>query len=282
MKIFGYVILAIGLFFLLSYLLGQTKITVDFDKLEPFEHSMPVYYKGFRLGHSTKVYPGKDFHTTRVDLKLRLQDLVLPENITAMVKRHNRREYIELIYPEMPSIHGLKDYSIIKGTKGANFESFMQDNAEDGSLDEVKENLNKVLISACDTFESITLLATFATEILKDVRPSIVQSAKNLDMTTKNLADSSYSIKTSLDNNYIENTLYNFSTTSENLNSTTHNFSSTSSRINEESLCLINCVIRNINVVVSNINEIVVGLGTTLRKRFGGIRLMFGKTIATK
>ena len=282
MKIILYIILAIGVVITLNYLLSQTKITVNFSNLEPFEHSIPVYYKGFKLGHTIKVYPGKDFHTTRVDLKLRLQDLKLPDNTTAIVKRKDKRDYIELIYPEMPSINYLKDFSIISGTKGANFESFMQDKAEDGSLDDIKDNLNKTLESAIGTFESITMLVNYANDILKEVRPSICHSAKNLDRTTENLADASESIKKSLENDYIKNTLYNFEITSKNLNTTTKNFSNTSNNFNNESIDLINCVIRNINIVVTNINEIVIGIGTTLKKRFGGIRLIFGKAITVK
>lgn len=84
---FIYALIITGSIFFLFYILGQIRVTVDFQELEPFRHSLPVYYKGFKLGHTVKVYPSPDFHTTRVDLKLRLKELELPANTTAMIRR---------------------------------------------------------------------------------------------------------------------------------------------------------------------------------------------------
>ena len=39
-------------------------------------------------------------------------------------------------------------------------------------------------------------------------------------------------------------------------------------------------LLKNLNIVVCNMNEIIIGVGNTLKKRFGGLRLFFGKTIS--
>ena len=49
--------------------------------------------------------------------------------------------------------------------------------------------------------------------------------------------------------------------------------------LNKQSTVLLNCLLKNLNIVVSNINQIIIGLGNTLSKRFGGLRLFFGKPV---
>ncbi len=51
---FIYALIITGSIFFLFYILGQIRVTVDFQELEPFRHSLPVYYKGFKLGHTVK------------------------------------------------------------------------------------------------------------------------------------------------------------------------------------------------------------------------------------
>lgn len=272
-------VVTIGLIFYLLYLLGQIKITVDFKELEPFRHSLPVYYKGFRLGHTTKVYPGPDYQSTRVDLKIRLKGLDLPENTTAMIRRKDKKDYIELEYPNAPYIAPLRNNIVIIGSKGLNFESYIQDQAKNGGLDEIKENVNTTIVSAGQTFEALTDMINVLTGILEDARPTIKDSVENLNIASKNLADSSKQIRTTLHQGYVDKSLYNMERTTENLVKTTQNLTGITNNVNSTSINLVNCLIKNINTVVANVNQIVVGVGETLKKRFSGIRLFFGKII---
>lgn len=277
-----YIIIIAGLLYYLFYLIGQIKVTVDFQELEPFKHSLPVYYKGFKLGHTSKVYPSPNYHTTRVDLKIRLRGLELPENTTAMVRRKDKKDYIELVYPNSPYLAKLRNYTLIEGSKGLNFENFIQEQANNGGLDEIKDNVNGTIQSAGKTFDALTDMINVLTGILEDARPTINDTVTNVNIASKNLADTSANIRTSLQQGYIDNSLYNLEQTTKNLTKTTQNMSGVTDNINNNSINLINCVIQNINTVVQNINEIVVGVGNTLKKRFGGMRLIFGKTMSTK
>lgn len=274
-----YAITIIGLLLFLHYIWGQIRITVDFQELEPFRHNLPVYYKGFKLGHTVKVYPSPDFHSTHVDLKIRLKGLKLPANTRAMIRRKDKKDYIELIYPESPYLAHLRNHALIEGTKGINFESFIQEQAKNGGLDEIKENVNGTIKSAGTTFEALTEMLHVATGVLEDIEPTIQDTIKNVNIASRNLANASYHIESSLQQGYINSTLENLELTSKNLVMTTENITGVTKNVNNNSINLINCVIRNINTVVSNINEIVIGLGETLKKRFSGLRLIFGKAI---
>lgn len=279
--IFFGIILVITLHYIF-YLLGTIRITAQFEELEPFHSNLPVYYKGFRLGKTTKIYPSDNYIITNVDMRLKSKDLHLPANVTATLKRKDKKEYIELVYPQTPFIEELKYNTIIKGDIGINFERFLQDQVNNGGLDEIKSNVNNTVKSAGETFEALTGLLIVFTEIMQDIKPTINSSVKNLEMTTENFAKISASLKTSVDKGYIDSTLYNFQKTSGNLVLTTKNFGGFSDTLNKESSILTNCLLKNLNIVVSNINQIVIGVGDTLKKNFGGVRLFFGKAINCK
>ena len=139
--------------------------------------------------------------------------------------------------------------------------------------------MNNTIISAGNTFEALTEMINVITDILKDAQPVIQDSVNNINLTSKNLADSSLEVKKSLEKGYLDKSLYNLEQTSNNLVLTTKNTNGFTDGLNKQSSVLINCLLKNLNTVVNNINQIVVGIGNTLSKKFGCLRLFFGKTI---
>ena len=279
-KYFIVAVLFVIFLFYLFYIIGTTKIIIHFEDLEPLKQHLPVYYNGFKIGHTTKVYPDKDYKSTMVDTRLVLKKLVLPANTSAVIRRKDKKDYIELEYPDAPYIERLRHKDVIEGHLGVNFEHFLQDQAESGGLDEIKENLNTTVVSLGQTFDAITDLVNEANEILKDARPLIQDSVNNVNITSKNLADSSFEIKTSLQKGYLDKSLYNLQQTSDNLVLTTKNTTGFTEGLNRQSNVLINCLLKNLNIVVCNINKIIIGVGETLSKNFGGLRLFLGKTLS--
>ena len=274
---------AIGIFgviflFYLFYILGTTKITIHFEDLEPLKQHLPVYYNGFKLGHSTKVYPDKDFRSTLVDIRIILKDLELPANTSAILRRKDKKDYIELEYPDRPYIERLRHKDVIKGHLGVGFEQFLQNQAENGAFDEIKENVNQTIISAGQTFDALTGMINVMTDILKDVQPLIQDSVNNVNIASKNLADSSSKIKDSIDKGYIDKSLYNLQNTSENLALSTKNTNLFTEGLNSKSSVLLNCMLKNINNLICNLNRIVISVGDTLNKKFGGLKLIFNGT----
>lgn len=278
-KYFIIAFLACVFLFYLFYIIGTTKITILFEDLEPLKQHLPVYYNGFKVGHTTSVYPSRDYKSTMVDARVVLKNLVLPANTTAILRRKDKKDYIELEYPDAPYIQHLKRNDVIEGHLGVNFEHYLQDQAENGGLDEIKENVNQTIKSAGLTFDALTEMIQVTTDILRDAQPVLQDSINNVNITSKNLAESSYEIKSSLKKGYLDKSLYNLQQTSANLVLTTKNTTGFTEGLNKQSNVLINCLLKNLNCVVCNINKIVVGLGETLSKNFGGLRLFFGKPV---
>ena len=106
-KYFIYAVLVALILFYLFYIVGTTKITIHFKDLEPLRQHLPVYYNGFKLGHTTKVYPDKDYQSTMVDIRIVFKNLELPANTSAILRRKDKKDYIELEYPKAPSIEKL-------------------------------------------------------------------------------------------------------------------------------------------------------------------------------
>lgn len=271
-------LLVLGAFFVLLHVATTKTIIVEFDSLEPFKKWIPVYFKGFRLGRVSKVYPTEDFTATRVELHIHHKALRLPVNTTAtfMVKDDDK-EYLELIYPKSPYLEYLKNGAVIKGSMGVNLDNFLRNQAANGGLDEIKNNVNSTVRSAGETFDALTEMINVMTGILEDVRPMIDDTVKNVNLASKDLKDVSKSLRKTVDKGYVDKTLYNFQQTSGNLVITTDNFSGFSGNLNKQSVVLTNCLLKNLNIVVKNINQIIVGIGETMKKRFAGLRLIFGK-----
>lgn len=279
-KYFIIIVLVLIFVFYLFYILGTTKITIHFEDLEPLKHNLPVYYNGFKLGRTTNVYPSKDYKSTMVDVRVVLKNLVLPANTTAILRRKDKKDYIELDYPDSPYLARLRHGDVIEGHLGVNFEHFLQDQAENGGLDQIKENVNQTIVSAGQTFDALTGMLDVMTDMLKDARPLIQDSINNVNITSKNLAESSTEIKNSIKKGYLDKSLYNLQLTSDNLVLTTKNTTGFTEGLNTQSNILINCFLKNLNTVVENVNKIIIGVGNTLSKRFGGLRLVFGKTMS--
>lgn len=280
-------ILGIGGFIYLLHGFHNMHITAVFEELEPFPRNLNVYYKGFKLGRSVRVHPSKDFTTTRVDMILRAKRLELPDNITAKVKRRDKKDYIELEYPNAPSITSLKNHSIIEGKKSFDITSYIDSQADGGGLDDLKDNLSGTVEAAGETLEALTDLFKTGNDILKDLRPSLKETGENLVITSKNLADVSTELNQSVKkDNRLDKSFANIELTTRNFEAATRNFQSASLNItdltgnaNRETIRLTNCVLKNVNNVVLNINDIVKGFKATLSKRFGGMRVFLGKAI---
>lgn len=277
-------VMLIFLFYVWIRMLTNTYITIQFDKLEPFEANMPVYYKGFKVGRTRNIKPSKDFKHTYISVVLNYDGLKLPKNTTAVVKKrdkgeyHKSLDYIELEYPDSPSIYYLKTGSIIKGTTSLDWNALISEQADNGELDNIAHGINDLLKNLNDTSVALTQIFTTVNDILSENRPNLLSASENLSGMAGNLYDVTCRINNSFSQKRLDNTFGSVEGTSKNFDSTSKNIDEITSNINDM-MPYINATIVDVNSTVCNINQISAGILKTLQKRMGLMKLLVGKPI---
>lgn len=247
-----------------------TRIEAEFTELEPFSAHMPVYFKGFKIGKVTKIVPVNDYTATRMHIALYPKDLKLPKNIKAQVRTFKDDfDYVEIDLPELASTTLLKNGDVIKGNSSANWESLFRKHAESGSLDIVIDNLGEIT-------ESVNKTVIQADGLLQDLRQTIKSNEANIRLTTKNLSNMSQSlsdttikVNNSVNQKTLDSTMDNLEQTTKNLENMTHSIDCATRGLTQ--------TMDNVNSITQDVKEITNGVNCTMKKRFGGFRLIFGK-----
>ena len=116
---------------------------------------MNVYYKGFKVGKTVKIYPDKEYTNTYLKLKIYPSDINLPNNITAKINKTKTKEYINIIYPESPSLKKIKDDDIIKGEITKDINSILNESIGKDEVDEIVEDASSLISTAKNTIENL-------------------------------------------------------------------------------------------------------------------------------
>ncbi len=264
---------------------SNTYVTAEFNDLRPFHTHAPIYLNGFKIGRVIKVRPNKTYTSSIVTMELHPHGIKLPINVIANLKKEkdrkdNKFDYIDIIYPDAPSIFYLKDGDKIAGKTTVELESYLA-NQDPDSLDAIKadiadtvKNLNITIQMLGDLFMNVNSLVT-------DVRPNVVQassdlkdSSKNLVKISENTGDFTRNINTAISEELLNETAENIKIISSDAKNISGSFSGASPQIG--------CTITRLNGILCNIEEMTAGLNCTMRKTFGGLRLLFGSPICKK
>lgn len=279
--------LIIFAFYIWIKMLTNTYITIQFDELEPFENNMPVYYKGFKVGRTRSIKPSKDFKHTFVQVVINYDNLKLPKNTTAIVKKRDKGEYrnaldyIELEYPDSPSIIFLKNGSIIKGTSSLDWNTLFAQQASDGKLDGLGQSVTDLMDNLNSTVETLTLVFTTINDILNENRPNLLTASSNLSKTTSNFHEISSRMINSLSQEKLDNTTGGFEKTSKNFDESSKNINEITKNLNNM-MPYINATIIDTNSTICNVNQISQGILNTLKERMGLLKLLMGKPVKCK
>lgn len=257
------------LFWFLYQKLAFLNILVKFDDLEPFEKQMNVYYKGFKIGKSTKIYPDKNYTNTYLKLKIFPNDINLPENISARIQKKGSGGYINIIYPDAPSLKKIQNDDVISGKLAKDIASIL---TEEGA-EEIVSNASNLISNANTAVQSLNGIFIEVQGILQDIRPDIKTSVANLAKTTANLKTVSGNMSSSLDKESLTNTV-------DNLERTTKNVKDISAQIDNTTVPVINNILCTTHSTMKNVNEITGGVKNTLKKHFGFGRFLFGRPIS--
>ena len=170
---------------------NHTYIKAEFNDMDPMPTKMGVYYKGYKIGTSSKVKISKDFKTTYLYITLNQRGLHLPKNITVSIKQYdkddNKSKYVDINYPSAPMINYIKTGDKIKGEppSGINLDGISETNQE--HLDNLSEKGESFLSSARETTESLTSLFGIIYDILDENRENIYKSTTSFKNSMQNL-----------------------------------------------------------------------------------------------
>lgn len=260
--------IVVGIISLMLYnKLAFLNLVVKFDDLEPFEKQMNVYYKGFKIGKTTQIYPDKDYQNTYLRLKIHPHDIKLPNNITARIKKSTLNNYISIEYPDSPSLTNIKNYDEIKGKVSKDITTALNDN-----VDTIVEDATTLVESANVTVQNLGEVFAQVNEILTDIRGDIKLASSNLAKTTTNLENMSAKLNRSLGEDNMKNSV-------QNIEETTKNIQEITKQIDRTTMPIINSTLCETNATVRNVKEITGGIKHTLKKHMGLGRVLFGKPI---
>lgn len=271
--------------------LNHTYIKAEFNKMDPIPSKMGVYYKGYKLGSTSRLRISKDFKKTYLYITLNQRGLHLPKNIRVKIKKYdNETKYVDIIYPKRPMIRYIRTGDTIKGDTGFIFSGISDINQ--AHIDDLSEKGGDLLSSAKKTTDSLTEMFDLVTDILGENRENILNSTtslkngmKNLEQTTQNMKAMSNKVNDGITKQNIQNSTKNieqmtsnFANSSKDFISITGNFNKTSSDFSVL-VPKLSTLIDVVQMNICNVNDIILGLKKTLQQKWGGARIIFGKPI---
>lgn len=279
-----------GLGFWIYTYATHTYIRAEFQHLDPFPAKMPVYYKGYKLGTTSKNEISKDFTKTILYINLKQSGLHLPKNITAEIKNQGGSYYVELVFPEFPTKKYIKSGDLIKGKTYSELEATTKLNQ--AYLVSLAQKGDSLITSATKLTDNANDLVSLVQEVINENREDLKTSTQNLKITTQNLSvittdvkDLAQKANSSFNKKDIQKSTQNIKVITDDLTQITNNLIpitqnlkyTTSNILN--GLPKIDILIDKVTNVVTNLNEILQGLKNTLKQKFSGFRIMFGRAI---
>ena len=261
-------------------------LIAKFSESGPLSEDMPVYYKGYNIGHTTKISPSKDYKYTFAKIVFYPDDPKLPEYLTAKVKKITpEKNYIELLNQDPSTTTLLKSGSTIDGVAAFDLEAFLSDIADAGIIVPLLQTLSDTSDSLHKTSDEIGSLASDSRSIIKDNRQNIKQTTKDLSSASTSLTKLTSRVNSSITEDKLNNTTSSIDKSSANILSATESIKNITQRMDcstqniDQTMANIDSTICKTDKIASNVRVITCGLRETLGKRFAGLRLIFGKPI---
>lgn len=250
--------------------LNYTKVIAEFEEAEPLPPKLSVFYKGFNIGKVTAVQPCDDYTKTEVHLLFFPADLKLPKNVTARVKNYRKKyDYIDIEYPQIPSEIMLKSGDRIKGKNSAGIEAFINEQADNGTLDIIVDNVSAFINTLNTTTQNVGELFKTLNATVKENQRNINETTRNLELTTRNLRLTTHKINRSVRQDMTEESLQNLNETTQNMKEITKSIDCATRNLTQ--------TMNQVNSISNNVDTITCTVAETLQTRMGGIRLLFGK-----
>lgn len=252
-------------------------ITAKFREMRPLPHHIQVLYKGLKIGNVVSIRHSDDFESTLIKLRLP-KKIKLPSNVAAHLMIEKRRfhdyDYIEIVKPSIQSEDFLVAGSEIQGIAMIDSRNFFA-NQNKETLESVRDNLHKASENLNTTIEGLGELFILLQDVVKENKSAFRQASKNISAMTDNLSDTTRKINNAVVEEQLKESLNNVDNSISNLNSISAGINKLTYDINQD-YANVSPEIKNI---VNNVDDITTGVVDSLRKPFGGFRVMFGRNI---
>jgi len=257
-------------------------VIIRFDELGALTKNMAAYYNGFKIGKIVRIQPDKDFKHTLVKVNLIYKDIKLPQNTTVHVQNFPNGElYLEFLYPDSPSFKALKRGNLLEGIAPYSLEQFMLGQNISGVTDVVSLHVIQALKATEIANMEMKNFFENTSKIIRENSDEIQASTKNAQAMTKSLAQmadnlnqTAKKLNNALDTATLKDSTINIKTTTENISQATKDLGKTMKKVDE--------TVAQIQATSENLNSITSGVNETLSKKFGGVRLMFGKPVSPR
>ena len=194
---------ALGLF---TYnIFSYFNVIVKFDDLEPFEKPMNVYFKGFKIGKTVKIYPNEDYTNTFLKLKLKRSKTRFPRNIVANIRKKRTGGYVDIIFPDDPAIAKLKSNDEIKGNITNDISALL----ESENIEDIVVETESLVESANSAVQNLNNIFVEVNKIIVDNRSNIDLIISNFAKTSKNFENMSSKLNSSIDKEQLSNSVGN-------------------------------------------------------------------------
>ena len=174
----------------------------------------------------------------------------------------------------------IKDGDRIAGKSSVELDTYLSNQDED-SLDDIKEDFAQTIENLNITVQALGDLFTTINSMAEDVKPNVVKASSDLKDSSgnfvkisENVSSVTGNINETFDRNAMNSANNDFQAVGNNVKVMTDEFNKTIPQIG--------CTINEINRVLCNIDEMTAGLNRTMKKPFGGLRLIFGSPVGKK
>jgi len=278
------ILTALALILMYRFLNPPISVVAEFTELGPLYKKMPVYYRGYNIGKTSGIKPSADYKATLVTIVFYPDDLKLPKNIFAKVKKlSNGLDYINLEFPEEVSTRLLKTGDVIHGETTLDIQSFMSAQVESGALGSITSNVDSTLAVFSKVGEDASIFIKTLTATLDENRTSIKASVDNMNVATKTISNMSAKLDNAISAEKIQLAVDNTEKTTESIVQTSENIAQITSDIQlatanlNQTMARIDSTLCEINGAASNVNAITAGVRRTLNQNMAAFKIFFGK-----
>ena len=251
----------------------STYVTAEFKRLRPFQNGALIYLNGFKIGKVVKVSPNKNYTSSIIKMKLSPKDLKLPINIEVDLKKKKNwlgrhTDYVDIIYPNSPSIYYLEDGDRISGKITVDLDYFLS-NQNPESLEGIMEDVSNMV-------KHTSVLIKNLNDVVNKIKPDILAISSNIkdsSLTVKNASVNVHNLTKNIETSITEEKI---TATSDNALVATDNLVDMTNGINS-TISQLNCSLCELNKVLYNVEGVTGYLNSTLTKPLGGFKMLLGK-----